>query len=134
LIAREVGNIIVGHRTYNILTKQPGFFDLKNVKIVVVATQPVQLVADNHKIADNPQAALHLFDDQEEVLVAGGGKLNSSFLEANLVDEMYLDVEPVIFGKGIGLFTGKDFENKLMFLGMKHITENEIQLQYKIVK
>ena len=72
----------------------------------------------------NPEArwatkkeALKLLSDFEQVVVAGGGALNASFVEENLVDEIYLDIEPIILGKGITLFRDKDFERKLKLLG-----------------
>lgn len=131
---RVAGNLIVGHRTYEILTKQPGFSELKNVKLVVVSTQQVQLIASNHQTASTPADALSLFQNEETVVVAGGGALNASFLEQNLVDEIYLDIEPIIFGSGIQIFHGKEFQKKLELLEIKHITNSEIQLHYKIVK
>lgn len=37
LAVRTAGNLIVGHRTYNILTKQPEFSEFKDVKVITVA-------------------------------------------------------------------------------------------------
>ena len=68
------------------------------------------------------------------IILAGGSILNTSFLEQNLVDEIYLDVEPTVMGKGIPLFQNKDFEKKLEFISSKNISKNEIQLHYKIIK
>jgi riboflavin biosynthesis pyrimidine reductase len=67
-------------------------------------------------------------------LVGGGGKLNSSFMKERLVDEIYLEVTPMIFGKGIKVFEDSNFEAKLELLGVKKLSSNEIQLHYKILK
>jgi len=67
-------------------------------------------------------------------VVAGGGTLNASFLKEGLVDELFLDVEPVIIGKGLPLFAGKQFGKKLELLGIKKLSKNEIQLHYKVLK
>ena len=49
---RKAGALIVGRRTYNILTKQPEFKEFKNVKLVVVSKkQNPELVNDSHLIA-----------------------------------------------------------------------------------
>ncbi len=133
-VTREAGNLIVGRRTYNILTKQPEFSELKEVKVAVVSEEPMTLVAQNHFIANSPKAALDIFKNEKQVIVAGGGSLNASFLEEDLIDEIYLDIEPIIFGEGIQLFHSKSFERKLKFLGAKNITENEIQLHYQVIK
>jgi dihydrofolate reductase len=131
---RKAGNLIVGHRTYGILTKQLEFAEFKDVKVVVVAHTPVELVADNHAVADSPQQALELLKDAQEVVVAGGGALNASFMAQNLVDEIYIDIEPIAFGTGIPLFHGEDFERSLKLLGIKNISGNEIQLHYQVLK
>lgn len=131
---RKAGCLIVGHRTYGILTKQPEFAELKDVKLVAVSHQNLETSAPNHIVARSPQEALEILKDFEEVIVAGGGILNASFIAENLVDEIYLDVEPIIFGKGIPLFNDGDFERRLELIGQKKITENEIQLHYRVVK
>lgn len=134
LAVRTAGNLIVGHRTYGILTKQPEFSEFKDVKLVVVAQENFQTLISNHLVAHSPKEALGFLKDYKEVIVAGGGILNASFLSENLVDEIYLDIEPIIFGKGIPIFKDKDFEQKLKFIGQKKITDNEIQLHYQVLK
>lgn len=133
-MTRKAGNLIVGHRTYDILTKQPEFSEFKDVKLVVVARKEVKLISDKHSIAASPKEAIDLFKGEMEVIVAGGGSLNASFLSENLIDEIYLDIEPTMFGEGIPVFHGKDFQHKLILLGSKNITNNEIQLHYQVVK
>ena len=132
--ARKSGCLVVGHRTYDILTKQPEYEELEKVKIVVVSNKNFKTLASNHLIARNPKGALNLLTDFKEVLVAGGGILNSSFMKENLIDEIYLDVEPLILGKGIHMFEDADFEAKLVFVGTKKLSDNEVQLHYKVIK
>ncbi len=133
--ARKAGCLIIGRRTYHILTKQPEFSELKDVKLVVVSKEKVpELISPNHNVAFSPKEALNLLNDFKVVVVAGGGALNKSFAEQNLIDELYLDIEPFAFGNGIRLFSEGKFEKKLELLGVKNITKNELQLHYKVVK
>jgi dihydrofolate reductase len=134
LTVRTAGNLIVGHRTYKILTKQPEFSEFKDVKLIVVAQENFQTLAKNHLIARSPKEALKLLSDFEQVVVAGGGALNASFVEENLVDEIFIDIEPIIFGQGTPLFRDKIFDHNLKLLGQKKITDNEIQLHYQVLK
>lgn len=133
LAVRRAGCLIVGRRTYHILTKQPEFVKLKDIKLVVVSKEIFPLVAENHQIASSPNEAIEKLKDFEEIIVAGGGILNTSFIESNLVDEIYLDIEPIIFGKGIKIFNDGNFERKLELLGIKKLSSNEIQIHYKLV-
>ena len=134
LAVRTAENLIVGHRTYNVLTKQPEFAEFKDVKLVVVAQEDFQTLTQNHLVAHSPKEALKLLSDFEQVVVAGGSALNASFVEENLVDEVFIDIEPIILGKGIPLFRSKDFERNLKLIGQKKISDNEIQLHYEVLK
>lgn len=131
---RKAGNMIIGHRTYDILTKQPEFSELKDVKIVVVSHQDFKTLANNHLTARTPRRALELLKNVNEVVVAGGGILNSTFMKEGLIDEMYLDLEPLVFGKGIKLFADDDFEYNLELLETNKIGSNTVQLHYKVKK
>lgn len=131
---REAGCLVVGRRTYHILTKQPEFAEFKDIKLVSVSKDDFETLSPNHLIAHTPKEALDLLKDFEEVIVAGGGTLNASFMAENLVDEIYLDIEPITFGEGIPLFKGQKFEQKLKLIDQKKISENEIQVHYEVVK
>lgn len=131
---QKAGNLIIGHRTYDILTKQPEFSELKNVKLVVVSERSFQTLSPNHFLVHSPKEALELLKEFEEIIVAGGGTLNASFLAENLVDEIYLDIEPIVFGEGIPIFRNKSFELRLKLLGTKQITDQEVQIHYQVIK
>ncbi|MBI3385081.1 dihydrofolate reductase family protein [Candidatus Gottesmanbacteria bacterium] len=136
-MARKVGNMIIGQRTYKISLENNSFEDLEKVKVVVVTTkESMKTNNSNHFLVKSPQEALAQLHDLgfETMLVAGGGKLNASFLAENLIDEIYLDIEPTVFGQGIKLFVGKDFTAKLKLLGTKKLSPNELQLHYKVLK
>ena len=130
----KAGCLIVGRKTYYILTKQQEFAEFKDVMLVVVSKENFTTLAPNHVIAHSPKEALKLLKDYEEVIVAGGGILNASFLAENLIDEIYLDIEPIIFGNGIPIFKDKNFERKLKLIGQKKISDSEIQLHYQVLK
>lgn len=133
-MVQKTGNLIVGHSTYNILTKQPEFAELQNIKLVVVSNIDFQTLSVNHLTARTPKKALALLKDFDEVIVAGGGILNASFMKENLIDEIYIDIEPLLIGKGIKLFADENFEISLNLLEINKITDNEIQLHYAVKK
>lgn len=58
--------------------------------------------------------------------------MNSSFLKERLIDEIYLDVEPIILSNGIKLFADAEFESKLELIEIKKISKDEVQLHYKV--
>jgi len=136
-LAARTGNIIVGRRTFDLMQKAGDMDGLENIHIVVVSAHPKD-VADPLMVsfADSPRSALQYIEERglKEALVAGGATLNASFLKENLIDEIYLDIEPTLLGAGIPLAGNSDFEKSLKLLGTKQISENEIQLHYQIKK
>jgi dihydrofolate reductase len=47
----------------------------------------------------------------KKIAILGGAQTYSYFLENNLLDEIYLTIEPLAFGGGINLFTNKKIGN-----------------------
>lgn len=134
---KNTGNMIIGSRTYGIMRNGEEFKNIENIRVLVVSENAnFETIANNHSVAKTPKDALTILEKEgfDKVLVAGGGTLNASFMAENLVDEIYLDVEPVVFGKGIRLFRENNFETKLKLLETKKLSDNEIQLHYQILK
>jgi dihydrofolate reductase len=135
-MVKKVDNIIIGRRTYEIMQKSDDFARLSESKIVVVTSNVLKSENPNVFFANTPEDALKLLQDKgfSEALVAGGGKLNSSFMKENLIDEVYLDVEPIVLGKGIKLFADDDFETNLELIEVNKLSPNEVQLHYRVIK
>lgn len=136
-MANKIGNAIIGRRTYEIMKDNEEFENMKNIRVIIVsANANFKTIVNNHSIAKNPQDALAILEKEgfDDVLVAGGGTLNASFMAGGLVDEIYLDVESIVFGKGINLFGKSDFETKLKLLEVKKLSDDEVQLHYQVLK
>lgn len=133
-VARRTKNLIIGRKTFEVMKADDEFVKIGNPFTVVVSSQWSDEAGYN--FASNPISALALMQKQgfEEVLVAGGGLLNSAFMAEGLVSEIYLDVEPLIFGKGVKLFASDDFEEKLELLNVKQLSKNTVQLHYKVIE
>jgi dihydrofolate reductase len=103
---KTVDTVLMGRKTYEVALKHgtsayPGvqnfvFSRTLNAK----QGSPVQVVAED--------AALFVRRMKEEsgkgICVMGGGILARSLIEADLVDEIVLNVQPVLLGSGIALF------------------------------
>lgn len=132
LAVRTAGNVVMGRRTYEIITKQPEFQEFKDVRVVVVSSKSFKTLNSNHIAVNSPIKAIKSLKNFKEIIIAGGSILNTSFLGDNLVDEIYLDIEPVILGRGIKLFEDIDFETSLELIETKKLSHNEIQLHYRV--
>lgn len=68
-----------------------------------------------------------------ELLLVGGSRINGAFLAANLVDELQLTIEPMLFGSGKNLVEGVDIEQKLTLVRQAQLNQRgTLQLIYQI--
>ena len=126
--------IVVGNNTYKtaegplgkrnciILTSSVAATERRSDKLLLwnPTTAPFESVAGQYKTA----------------AILGGAKTYSYFLQNNLLDELYLTVEPIAFGRGVALFehpVGDPAHFKL--LSMEKLNENSaVLLHYEIVR
>lgn len=102
--SKELGTMIMGSTTFEtikralperqtiIMTSQPARYgEYSDPSLTFTSEQPTQILA---------RLARH---SVQQVALCGGAHIYSLFLSENLVDEMYLTVEPYLFGQGIKL-------------------------------
>ncbi len=131
-IAKGFRAMILGRRTYEIMRKIDEFDKIGNPFTVVVSYENKKK-EKNFNFVKSPKEAIALLKKKgfEKVLLGGGGSVNSSFIKDNLIDEIYIDIEPLIFGKGIKLFADGNFDRKLKLIGVKK-TGNLVQAHYEV--
>ena len=131
-------NAVMGRNTYEIMQAE-GDFPLDG-RLNVVMTRNLQPSTGNVMFTDKtPGEVIDFMKEQgfTETMVIGGGRIAKSFLEAGLIDELYITIEPVLFGKGVPLIGGEfieqgELEVNLEFLDFMRISENELQLHYRV--
>lgn len=71
----------------------------------------------------------------KEMLLVGGGVINGLFLKSGLVDELYLTIEPRLFGNGKPLVEGSKLDIKLKLESIRRLnTQGTLHLHYKVQK
>ncbi len=126
---KEHGVVIMGEKTFYTFPKP--LPDRLNVVFTLKENPPKQ---ENVKwVSGEPEKALFELEEMgyKSAVLGGGSNLNSQFLEKGLIDEIWLTVEPKIFGEGLGVFA-KPAEVELELLDLKKIGKYSIVLKYKI--
>lgn len=137
---KECGNLVIGRRTYELMqedeNKDADTDVLGNPVVIVLTGNSTFKDKKKAKFVKTPKEAIDFLEQKgfETAMVAGGSKVDTAFLKEGLVDEIYLDIEPLIFGKGIPLFIPADFEYRLKLLEVKKLSDQTIQLHYLIEK
>lgn len=135
-ICREVGNVVIGRRTYEIMVADS---ELLEDCLYVVLTHNKSLKSKSPNVVftqQSPKEVLQFLKGKgfDKVLVAGGGGVNSTFFKEGLIDEIYLDIEPIVLGKGIQLFSPKEFEFRLQLVEINKLNGSTTKLHYKVLR
>jgi len=134
--SKKAGNIIMGKNTY-LVASQYGYFPFPDSLNVVVSHEQIKNTWGDNVIVtgESPKEIIKMLEQKgfTAAFLAGGGQLNASFAKEGLIDEIYLDVEPLILGQGIKIFADADFEFWLELIDFKKLNKNTIQLHYRVI-
>ncbi len=138
-LAKEFGNFVVGRKTYEAVKKWDdgyNFDDLVDIEKVIISEDKNFKLDKGYTLANSPQDALAKLSEKgfEKVLITGGANVNSAFVKANLLDEIILNVEPVVVGKGIPVFAPENFELKLKLISSEKSASGILTLGYNVLK
>jgi dihydrofolate reductase len=137
----KASNVVMGRNTYDIMQTE-GAFPLPG-RLNVVMTREARPSEANVLFTGMPPAEVLDYLRKQgyvETMVVGGGKIAKSFLEENLIDELYVTIEPIILGRGVsflerdGFIEEGDLEITLELLETIKLSDSEVQLHYKVCK
>lgn len=135
---RKAGGVIMGRYTFDNFNggNLADWPNADGLHIVLTHQEYLETKHPNIKLVKSPLEAIKVAEEVglKEVVVCGGSKTFGIFMKEKLVDEMYLDIEPLVFGEGMPFFNAGAFETKLEFIASKMLSHQTIQLHYKVCK
>jgi dihydrofolate reductase len=129
-VTKEHGVVIMGEKTFRTFPKP--LPDRLNVVFTLEKNLPEE---ENVKwVSGEPEKVLEELEKigYKSAILGGGTNLNTQFLKKNLISEIYLTVEPKIFGDGLGIFGG-DFDANLNLKSFEKISESAVLLKYEVL-
>jgi dihydrofolate reductase len=130
-LSLEAGVLIMGRRTYETLERP-----LVGRRHIVLTRTPSRPAPTLVEFTSAPPAQI-LADLErrgyETAIIAGGADIYRLFVDARLVDELWLTIEPLAFGSGISLLGSAPLNLRLRLLGSDLLSESSLQLRYQIV-
>jgi dihydrofolate reductase len=127
------GNIIVGHNTHRVMKKSGDFDSFMAKPLCVVLTNKLLEDRDAVPVSSPAQAIEHIRQKGfSKALVGGGSKAATSFLQAKLIDEIEIDIEPILIGRGVNLTQEVDLVAKLALKEVKQLDEGVVHLVYSV--
>jgi dihydrofolate reductase len=140
---KRAGNLVMGRNTYEAMQADGNFPLRGRLNVVMTRDLPPEPAGKDFLFTSLPPGEVVNYlqgEGFEQAMIVGGGKLAKSFLEEQLIDELYVTVEPVLFGHGVPFIESGDFleeENlqaNLKLLEVIKLSEDEIQLRYLVKK
>jgi dihydrofolate reductase len=130
--------IVMGSNTY--LAEKLG--TIKDQLIVVMTRLPSRYrdkeVKGSLEFSDeSPSRLAARFEKAniETMVVVGGAHIATSFLEEGLIDEIWLTIEPRVFGKGGGFVIEKELDISLQLISCRQVNpEGTLITRYRVVK
>jgi len=136
-LAQKAGCLVVGRKTYDIVKKKYKKYSFEDIKAkkMVVSRNP-KFRPQGYIVSRSPKDAINKAKKQgvKTLILTGGGNLNASFMKSNLVDEIILNIEPAVLGKGIPVFAEDNFEARLNLISTKKLKSGIVQLHYNVRK
>lgn len=129
------GNLIVGRQTYSELMQIDASDILDPQHKVVVSSQNLEL-ADTWVQCSNPEQAVEYLTscNVDNIIVGGGRQLGLAFVKAGLIDEIVLDVQPILFGNGTQLLGELDSCIQLELKNCEMLGHGAIRVHYKLLQ
>lgn len=88
----------------------------------------------NVQFCDSVENCLELCQklNYEKIFISGGASVNNAFMEKGMVDEIILNYNPFVLNKGIPLFQGNYFENRLQLEKVVKEQDGIVQVHYRV--
>ncbi len=130
--------VIIDRKTYETVRPKPELGKLR-----IVSTSTPGKFEDDHvsgilEFTDASPAELIqrlAAEGHQKILLAGGGRLCSNFFEADLVDDVYMSFEPVLFGEGAPMLREVPFTVSLQLESVRQLnTQGTLLAHYTVIK
>jgi len=134
---KRTKNFIMGRETYELVQRlYPDYnFDSIECKTKIIVTSQDDFVAEGYVVVQSPEQALEIAKsrDASVALLVGGGKLNASFIEKNMVNEIWVTIVPHILGKGRSVISESAIDKRLSLIEYEMLSGNRIKLKYEVL-
>ena len=136
---KEYDVLIWGRKTWdNILSWGKEYLkDLENINLIILSNETGRKDEfPNVTYCSSIDNCLKLCEKMkyEKLFISGGATINNAFMEKRIVDNIILNYNPFVLNRGIPLFKGNYFENKLKLEKVVKEKDDIVQVHYSVIK
>ncbi len=129
---KTIDTVLWGRKTYDLIQgRMPTYQGIKNY----VFSRTLKESADKEVELVKEEAAkfVHMLKSQKgkDIFVMGGGQLAKSLFEADLIDEVGMNIHPILLGSGIPLFHEMKRQINLELIECKTFRDGCVFVSYR---
>jgi dihydrofolate reductase len=130
---KTIDTVVMGRKTYEVVA-QSGSGAYPGVTNYVFTSSPHQANKKVTFVADDAAAFMRQLKSGKGkgICVIGGGELARSLLAADLIDQIGLNIQPVMLGAGIPLFHELDQQINLELLECTTLKSGSVYVLYRL--
>ncbi len=128
-LTKEAGVMVMGRRTLDTIGRA-----LPGRRTIVYSRDPASVTVEGvEATAEDPKALIERLEREgaHAVAICGGATIYDLFMQAGVVDELYLTVSPLLFGQGLPLLM-HEFSVPLRLLSSTPLGDGAVLLHYAV--
>jgi dihydrofolate reductase len=137
-ICAESGLIVMGSNTYNADPMKPS----PAYQLVIMTRSPSEYTANEiagqiYFTNEPPAGLVARFEEEgyDQMLIVGGAQIATSFLKKQLIDELWLTIEPEIFGLGGNFVLAEKLDINLTLISCEQVNkQGTLITKYAVIK
>lgn len=131
--------LVMGSGTYTAVRDKFAMVQKERLRIVMTSTpekyKDQEVESSLEFSSETPTQLIERLSKKYEEVLIMGAKVHAAFLKEKLVDEIYLTIEPFVFGEGKNLVDGLDFETDLKLESVEKLNDQgTLLLKYKVIR
>ena len=132
---RRVDAVLLGRKTWEFARRQGGGGSMPGVKGYVFSRTLDDVGGDGELVRGDASAFVRRLKAApgKEICVMGGGELAQSLLAAGLIDEIGLNIHPVILGSGVPFFRDPGHRIRLSLVENRTIDGGCVLATYRVL-
>ncbi len=131
-----VDTLLMGRKTYDFAAKSGGGGDAADspIRTYIFSRSMAEAPAGAELVKSDPAAFVRALKRQEggDIMVMGGGELAGALIEGGVVDEIGLNLHPLLLGGGIPFFRPMARRAALALVEARPIAGDCVFLRYRI--
>jgi dihydrofolate reductase len=130
-VTKTAGVIVMGANTFRTIGRA-----LPERRMIVYTRKPELITAENvETTAEEPHVLVERLSQEGAagVAICGGAAIYDLFMQAGLIDELYITIVPALFGSGVPLFR-TTLEHNLKLLENRQLDDNTVLLHYEVAR